>query len=161
MAEHQFSGEFQSPGGFVFGVQGWMWGEPRPTSITFFLDNTAKVSDQHGRPIRGVVTPDSKEVRFAHAPPSDDQAPDARAGLATHAQIIAALALERVDWQKLSWAGWPQLPYDELKGLPRLPPTPLEELRKIVDPSLRKDAMRVRREADTVRAQEMQAIAEE
>ncbi len=149
-----------SPGGFVFGVQGWSWGEPRPKSITFFLDGTAKVSDQHGRPIKGCVV-DNKEVRFASGPPSPDDAPDARKGLATHAQVIAALALERVDWKTLTWAGWPQLPYAELKTLISLPPTPIEELRKIRDSSLRKDALRARREVDEERAKEMQAIEEE
>lgn len=154
MAEQQFSGEFQSPGGFVFGVQGWNWGEPRPTAITFFLDGTAKVSDQHGRPIRGTVV-DNREVRFAQGPPKADDSPGARAGLATHAQVIAALAAERVDWLKLSSAGWPQLPYAELKKLPEVPPTPLEELRKIRDPQLRKDALKLRREVDAVREKEL------
>lgn len=154
------SGEFQSPGGFVFGVQGWTWGEPRPRSITFFLDGTAKVSDQHGRPIRGTVV-ENKEVLFAQGPPKNDDAPGARANLASHAQVIEALAVERVDWRDLSCAGWPQLSYDELKKLPELPPTPLEELRKIRDPQLRKDAMRARREANEVRAKEMAALEED
>lgn len=159
MADPQFSGEFQSPGGFVFGVQGWTWGEPRPKSITFFLDNTAKVCDQHGRPIRGTVV-DSREVRFATTAPGNNDPPSARAGLATHAQVIAALAAERVDWRSLTCAGWPQLPYEQLRGLPELPPTPLEELRKIVDTDLRKDALRARREADEARAKENEALEE-
>ncbi len=58
-------------------------------------------------------------------------------------------------------AGWPQLPYDELKKLPELPQTPLEELRKIRDPQLRKDALRIRREYDGARQKELQAIEEE
>lgn len=139
------TGEFQSPGGFVFGVQGWTWGEQRPTSITFFLDGTAKVSDQHGRPIKGVVK-DNKPVYF---------------GRCTHAQLIAALAEERIDWQSLNCAGWPQLPYATLKGLKELPPTPLDELRKITDPELRKDALRMRRETDAAREKEMSAAADE
>ena len=54
-------------------------------------------------------------------------------------------------------AGWPQLPYDELKKLPELPPTPLEELRKIPDPALRKDAMRIKREWESAREKEFAA----
>ena len=74
MPEHEDLYGVTSPGGFVFGVSGWTWGEPRPKSITFFLDNTAKVSDQHGRPIKGTVV-DNKEVRFAAGPPSNDDPP--------------------------------------------------------------------------------------
>lgn len=159
MAE-DFVGSVQSPGGFVFGVQGWTWGEPRPRSITFFLDGTAKVSDQHGRPIAGTET-DGKKVLFAPAPPGNDDPPGTRAKYANHAQVIAALADERVDWLKLACAGWPQLPYAELKKLPSLPPTPLVELRKIRDPELRRDALRARREADEVREKELEAAAEE
>lgn len=147
MADHQDTYGMTSPGGFMFGVQGWTWGEPRPRSITFFLDNTARVSDQHGRPIRGSVI-DNKEFRFAAGPPPNDMIPGSRNHLATHAQVIAALAADRIDWLKLSRAGWPQLTYDELKKLPELPPTPLEELKKIKDPALRKDALRIRREYD-------------
>jgi len=145
MAEQDVAGQFQSPGGFVFGVQGWSWGEPRPQSITFFLDGTAKVCDQHGRPIKGAVV-DSKEVRFAVTSPTNDDLPTARAGFATHAQVIAALAAERVDWKVLCCAGWPQLSYEELQRLPALPPTPMEELNKIKDPVLRKAAQKARAE---------------
>ena len=156
MADNQNAiGGFQSPGGFVFGVQGWTWGEPRPKSITFFLDGTAKVCDQHGRPIKGTVV-DNKEVRFAHGPPSSDDMLGSRSTFATHAQVILALTAERVDWLKLDMAGWPQLSYAELVKLPSLPPTPLEELRKIANPALRKDALRARRESDVERAKEMQ-----
>ena len=162
MAEREDAYGFTSPGGFIFGVQGWTWGEPRPKSITFFLDNTAKVSDQHGRPIKGTVDPSTnREVRFASRPPAQDDPPGARAGLATHAQVIAALVVERVDWQKLACAGFPQLPYEELKKLPSLPPTPIEELRKIRDPQLRKDALKARREVDEARIKEEQVAAEE
>lgn len=149
-----------SPGGFVFGVQGWMWGEPKPTSITFFLDNTAKVSDQHGRPIKGTII-DGIKIRFADNPPGHNDQPNARGGFATHAQVIEALDAERIDWRKLTCAGWPQLPYEALMKLKELPPTPLEELRKIKDSSLRKDALRARRETDEVRAKEMQASEDE
>lgn len=58
-------------------------------------------------------------------------------------------------------AGWPQLPYDKLKELPELPQTPIAELKKIRDPELRRDALRIRREADQVREKELQAIADE
>lgn len=58
-------------------------------------------------------------------------------------------------------AGWPQLPYDDLKRLPELPPTPLEELKKIRDVALRRDAMRIRREADEAMQAEMISAEEE
>ena len=140
-------GEFQSPGGFVFGVQGFTWGEPRPTAITFFLDGSAKVSDQHGRPIRGALV-DGKKIMFADSAPENDQSGKItpRPQFATHAQVIAALSSERVDWKTLACAGWPQLPYAELVKLNgQLPPTPPEELAKIRDLQLRKDALKVRR----------------
>ena len=146
--------QFQSPGGFVFGVQGWLWGEPRPKSITFFLDGTAKVCDQHGRPIKGAIV-DSKEVKFAAAPPKFEDIPSARDHLATHKEVIAALTAEGVDWLKLYSAGWPQLPYAELVKLPELPPTPIEELSKIRNLGLRKDAIRARREADEAKVKEL------
>ncbi len=149
-----------SPGGFVFGVSGFSWGEPRPTSITFFLDNTAKVSDQHGRPIKGTIV-GTKAILFATNPPGNDDAPDARKHLATHAQVIAALHEERIDWLKLTRAGWPQLPYTELKKLVDLPPTPIEELRKIKDQTLRRDALKARREVDEARQKEYAAIEAE
>ena len=104
---------------------------------------------------------DNKEVIFAQGPPKNDDPPGARAHLATHAQVIAALIEERVDWRTLSCAGWPQLPYADLKALPEVPPTPLEELRKIRDPALRKDALRARREADEIRTKELAVSAEE
>ncbi len=140
---------FRSPGGFVFGVQGWMWGPPKPTCITFFIDNTAKVSDQYGRPIRGAVGVDNKEVYFAiTAPPDrkDNPNPKDRKHLATHAQVIEALLNEKVDWQTLTYAGFPQLTYGELKKLKQLPPTPVDELLFIPNPALRRDAVRIRRE---------------
>lgn len=155
-----------SPGGFVFGVQGWDWGTPRPRTITFFLDNTAKVCDQHGRPIRGTSV-DGKEVLFAMTaplagdpPPHDPQ----RKKYATHAQVIAALEQERIDWSKLTCAGFPQLPYEELKKLidkGMLPATPIEDLRSIKNPELRKAALKARREVDEVREKEEQAVMEE
>lgn len=158
--QSNMTGEYTSPGGFVFGVAGWTWGEPRPKSITFFLDGTAKVCDQHGRPIRGTSV-NNKEVKFAMTAPANDDTPETRKGLATHAQVIAALAAERIDWRTLSCAGWPQLPYAELKKLPELPPTPIDELKKIRDPSLRKDALKARREVDDARAKELVAAEAE
>ena len=164
MENENRSGEFKSPGGFVFGVQGWTWGEQRPTSITFFLDGSAMVCDQHGRPIKGTVN-DGKEVWFATSPPpgmmvTSGIAPPypkrqrevmeggvivKRQPLATHAEVIAALARERIDWATLTSAGVPQLSYDELKKL-NLPMASIEELRRIPDPELRKVTLRVRRE---------------
>ena len=144
--QRDYSGEFQSPGGFIFGVQGWSWGEQRPRAITFMLDGTCKVSDQHGRSIKGTVK-DNKPVYFDRC---------------THAQVLAALAEERVDWRSLNCAGWPQLPYAKLKELgDNIPPTPIEELRKIKNAELRKDALRIRREVDAARDKEMVATDEE
>ena len=60
-------------------------------------------------------------------------------------------------WKGICCAGWPQLPYAELKKLPRLPDTPAEELRKIRDPQLRKDALKMRRELDEVLAKQLEA----
>ena len=163
-------GNIVSPGGFVFGVQGWTWGEPRPRSITFFLDGTAMVCDQHGRPIRG-TTVEGKEVLFATSPPTIEFEGHKTVGyakrkLTTHAEIIAALAEERIDWRQLACAGWPQLPYDQLKEVygdefNGLPCTPLEELRKIGNAQLRKDALRARRERDDLQAKEMAGLMEE
>lgn len=149
------TGEVRSPGGFVFGVQGWVWGDQQPRSITFFLDGTAKVSDHHGRPIKGVQTADGHTVLFATSAPQADDMPDARIKFASHAQVIAALVAERIDWTKLTWSGWPQLPYDLLKKLDKLPPTPAEELLKIRDKGMRKDALRMRKEWDDARAVEL------
>lgn len=152
-------GQLQSPGGFVFGVQGWIWGEQRPTSITFFLDGTAKVSDQHGRPIKGVVR-DGKPTYFDKC---------------THAQVIAALEEERIDWKQLTCAGWPQLSYDELKKLKNIPPWPFSRehnpsssngtqctciVCSIKDPKLRKDALRLRQETGQLIEREMQEVAQ-
>lgn len=149
-------GEFESPGGFVFGVQGWTWGEQRPSSITFFLNGTAKVSDQHGRPIKGTVR-DGKPCYFDKC---------------NHAQVIAALAEERVDWRTLTCAGWPQISYEELKKLPTLPPWPFAAehmpssptgaactciVCSIRDPKLRQDALRAWKESSEVMEQEMRA----
>lgn len=140
------SGEFKSPGGFVFGVQGWTWGEQRPTSITFFLNGTCKVSDQHGRPIRGTISASGKPVYFESS---------------SHAEVMEALAEERVDWRTLNPVGWPQLPYAKLKELKELPPTPVSELRKIKDAPLRRDALKIRREVDEAQAKELQLTADE
>ncbi len=150
-----------SPGGFEFGIQGWMWPEPNPKSITFFLDGSAMVCDQHGRPIKGVVAADGSALYFATTPPSattDSSLPyekrfhvDRVEGgkkvrkhpLATHEQVIVALESERIDWLTLNRAGTPQLLYDKLKEVPNLPMTSEEELRRIPDPQLRKDVLRV------------------
>lgn len=169
MADNRDSlGGMVSPSGFVFGVQGWNWSDPKATSLTFFLDGTVMVSDQYGRPIRGSVI-DSKEVRFAMSPPPVDDTDEAlfsrllaeRRQLGSHAQVVRALEADRIDWTKLARSGWPQLAYEELKKLARVPPTPMEELHKIRDPKLRKDAMRLRREADESQQRELQEIDDE
>src|SRR5262249_9576158 len=84
-----------------------------------------------------------------------------RVKLATHAEVCAALEAEGIEWQRLAWAGWPQLPYEQLKELAATPPTPTEPLLKIKDAGLRKDALRLRREVDESRAQEAQKLATE
>lgn len=64
--------------------------------------------------------------------------------------------------RSVSCAGWPQLTYEELKKLPEVPMTPAEELRKIADPKLRKDAIRLRQEADAqYNVQELEEATEE
>ena len=123
--------------------------------------------------------------------------------VATHAQVVAALAAEKIDWlacevkhrmkdgtvrvrsgltlaeatklqaklladgcpqvevtRSIVTAGWPQLSAEQLASMD-LPPTPLEELRKIRDPILRKAALGARRAADDVKAKEMQAAEAE
>lgn len=202
-------GEWQntvSPGGFEFGLQGFTFGAPIPRSITFFLDGSALVADQYGRVIRKAVSPDGTEVLFADRPPDASRDPSGREGqvvarpqFATHAQVIAALLAEGINWlayevrwrnqngqpqarggltledaskmqvrllqegktavlmeRAIACAGWPQLKYSELVKLPETPPTPLEELMKIRDPELRKDALRRRREVDAAREKELQ-----
>jgi len=164
MADSQLIGGTQqgagvSPGGFEFGVQGWNWGDPRPTSITFFLDNTAMVCDQHGRPIRGVVdTTTNKDLKFAMSPPIADRGGDVapRPQFATHEQVVKALDAERINWQSLECAGWPQLSYKQLKEMKEMPATPPEELEKIKGRTQRRDALKVRREWDDVRLKESQ-----
>lgn len=147
--QDDFSGQFRSPGGFIFGVQGWMWGPPRPSCITFFIDNTAKVCDQYGRPIRGAII-GNKEIRFAINPPNPEDNLVERRKLATHVQVIEALAAEQVNWQTLTYAGFPQLPYADLKKVKQLPPTPIEDLLKIANPILRRDAVKMRKELNDI-----------
>jgi hypothetical protein len=77
-----------------------MWAQPVVTSVTFFLDGTAMVSDQYGRPIRGLVLDDGRVVLFAPTPPEAnmERTIAARPQYATHAQVVAALALDlRID----------------------------------------------------------------
>lgn len=124
--------EVKSPGGFVFGIQGWSYGEVRPKSVTFFTNGTTRVADQHGNAIAELV--------------------------GTHAEVIAKLDDAGVNWQKLDWVGWPQLPYAELKELIKFPETPLDELTRIKDKSLRADAMRMRRELDAAKAEELEEV---
>lgn len=190
-----------SPGGFEFGVVGWVWGQPVPKSITFFVDGSAMVCDQYGRPIRRAILPDGSELRFADCPPDANKegmvAP--RPQFATHVQVLAALAAERIDWtsyevryrsrdgnrrvngnltleaalklqerllregygqvameRTIACAGWPQIPYEDLMKLPELPPTPTDELEKIGDPKLRRDALRAKSEVAAARDRELQ-----
>lgn len=137
------------PAAFVFGVQGFTYNSPIPTSVTFNTDGTAVVSDQYGRPIEDLVTKtvaQGKDVTVSHL---------------SHQEVVKRLVEQKVDWQALSCAGWPQLPYAELKKLKAVPPTPEEELRKIKDRPLRLDALKMRREADAEMRKEMEAAAAE
>lgn len=199
-------GQYRSPGGFDFGIQGWSYGEPVPRSITFFIDNTAVVTDQYGRVIRRAILPDGREIKFADKPPESmqDGVVVARPEFATHAQVIEALVAERIDWQSyevrqikkdgtqnvvsgltldkailkqrqfidggarsasiersIVYAGWPQLPYEELKKLTEVPHTPESTLMKIADPVLRRDALRLRRETSQAVKQELEVSTSE
>lgn len=58
-------------------------------------------------------------------------------------------------------AGWPQLPYDQLKKMAEIPPTPVDDLKKILDPNLRKDALRFIREIREIKDREAQNTEEE
>lgn len=179
-----------SPGGFEFGLQGWSWPEPVPCGITFFLNNTVMVTDQFGRAIRGAEV-DGKRVFFAvSAPRADDPEPGfvrapspsgsgvVRMRLATHAEAVAALEAERVDWVGLNRAGWPQLDYASLKKLPGLPAWPFDAEHNpatgltpgrtcncvvcaVRDPEVRKAALRARAEAEEAAAREMEAAYSE
>lgn len=162
------------------------------------------VCDQYGRQIRRALTAQG-EVHFADSAPegSQDGRVVSRPRFATHAQTIAALAAEGINWQayrvthvtptnqarvrgglslaeagklqeklmqegntsvviarEIVSAGWPQLRYEELVKLAELPPTPAEELKKIMNAELRRDALRARREADSQMEKELQAAAE-
>lgn len=211
------TGTVISPGGFEFGVQGFTYGPPVPKSITWFLDNTALVADQYGRPIRRIVNNDGTTYDLADCPPLAGQQGivDARPQFATHKQVIDALKAENINWfayevsyieiggrrrrrtgltfeeagkvqtdlihkgnrqvrieRTIACAGFPQLPYEELKKLPTtaLPPSPNtpeefrayeNELRKIRDPQLRKDCLRMFRELHEIRAAELRSLDEE
>lgn len=117
--------EVKSPGGFVFGIQGYSYGEVRPTSVTFFMDGTARVCDHHGNKMLS----------------------------GTHAEVIAELEEASVNWQTLACAGWPQLPYALLKELTYAPATPIDELMKIKDRVLRADAVKFCKERDAEAAE--------
>lgn len=202
-SESNEGGMVVSPGGHVFGVQGWTYGQPVPKSLTFFLDGTCLVADQYGRPIRGAQANDGRQYLFAMTPPEANREGFVitRPQYATHAQTLESLRAEGINWlayevryvnkqgggmqsrsnlskpdatkmqerlireghgavmivSAIACAGWPQLPYDELKKLPPevLPPIPplreahqayLGELRKIPDPVLRRDAIKYRKE---------------
>jgi hypothetical protein len=141
--------EHTSPGGFVFGVQGFSYADPIPTCITWYIDGTAAVIDQYGRPIDAWTT---------HVVVSASKTAVARL---SHQEVVKKLADAGVNWQALTSAGWPQLPYAELKKLRELPPTPEDELRKIKDKPLRLDALKMRREADKAVREQMQAAEAE
>lgn len=186
----------ESPSGKIFGIEGWTYGQPEPKSITFFLDNTAMVCDQYGRPIRRAVLNDGKEIQFADTPPdaSREGEINPRPQFATHAQTLAALKAEGYDWtlyevkyvmldgrrrtqgrlplaealkrqikliqegnrlvtvgKMVESAGWPQISYEELKQLQHLPPTPVEELLRILDPKTRRDAVKIKTEQEDAR----------
>lgn len=172
-----------SPGGFeFFGLVGWAPPPQGVVGITFFIDGTAMVTDQHGRPIRGVVKPGSTPIYFAMQPPKqDNQNPGYRESineqgkktlvkLATHLEVVRALEGEGIDWRGLTSAGWPQIPYADLKKLKALPPIPFQKDHdpnpqngapctcvacSIKDPVIRKDAIRIHAEINAARAKEV------
>jgi hypothetical protein len=98
-----------SPGGFEFGVTGWRWPYPVPSSVTFYLDNTASVFDQFGRPIKGVVLPDGKAIRFATTPPKADGCDsNLRKIFASHKDVVSVLMGEHIDLiQEMNEVGSP------------------------------------------------------
>lgn len=100
VGNEQQSWNGRSPGGFEFGIQGWVYGPPIPRSITFFLDGSAMVCDQYGRPIRKAILDSGEELTFADSPPESNREGTVvpRPQFATHAQTIAALQAERYDW---------------------------------------------------------------
>lgn len=169
MAHQEDIYNLPSPSGHIFGVQGFTYGVAVPKCITFFLDNTAKVCDQHGRPMRGTMV-DNKKVEFAQGPPQADDKPGARSHLATHKQVIAALLYEKVDWQTLEMAGWPQLTYDELKEMKKFPAWPFDSTHSvreqrqcyclfccIKDKGAREAALRYKLDQDRVIQQQIEA----
>lgn len=177
---YEFASIRKTEGGTPFGVEGWVPPEQRVRSITFFLDGTAMVCDQRGQPVRGVDV-NGKATYFALTPPvHHNPKPGYRAGqvvggrqqylkLATHAEVVAALAEERVDWEQLTWAGWPQLPYEQLKALQKPPLWPFAEGHvagspvglsctcvrcSVRDPELRAASLRYRKELEEQQVEE-------
>jgi hypothetical protein len=148
----QFQGLKTSPGGFCFGLENFTWPEPVPCAITWYLDGTASVFDQFGRPIKGFVTSDGREVLLADRPPEHQQATlkiRRTEKFCTHLQAVQALEAEEVDWRTLPSSGWPQLPIELLRSLPNLPDPPLDQLHGIKSESLRKASLLRRLEMDT------------
>lgn len=136
--------KFNSPRDIPFGIEGWSYGEIKPTTITFFTDGSAIVADHRGNPIEKLGT-----LSLPTLPPSSDEdSPSKRAKYPRHSEIIAELTTMGINWQKLVYAGWPQLEYEALCEIEALPPTPREELAKIRNKALRADALKKRDEAD-------------
>ncbi len=136
--------QIASASGIPFGIEGFDYGETRVRSVTFMLNGNTRVCDHRGNEVR--------EMR------------------GTHAEVIARLKEAGYEWyldeNRALWlkhgkdaictAGFPQLPYDELKELPAIPVTPLDELMKIRDKLLRVDAMKARKEADASAAEQLE-----
>ena len=80
-----------------------------PSSVTFYLDNTASVFDQYGRPIKGVVLPDGKAIKFATTPPkADDCDINLRKSFASHKEVVDIMLTERIDLiQEMNETGAP------------------------------------------------------
>lgn len=136
--------EFRSPADIPFGIQGWSYGDIKPTSITFFIDGTAIVADHRGNPIEKLGA-----LRMPLQPPTNEEdSYQKRASFPRHAEVIAELRQMGIDWQRLTYAGWPQLEYEQLKEIAVLPPTPRDELARIRVKALRADAIKMRDEAD-------------
>lgn len=141
----------------------------------------AKVCDQHGRPIKGTVSEEGTVVLFNKCSHAQTIAALQAEGIDVLAAINDAggqcLRCKGTKMFNNKWCpvcyhkasgtstglkpmvtctGWPQLPYDKLKKLKNLPMTPIEELVKIHDQELRRDALKMRKEME---AEHQKALA--
>ena len=113
----------------MFGIQGFSYANPIPHGITFMLDDTTVVYDQYGRVCTGKAIPGDKDRKCEYE--------------GTHKEVIERLRANGIDWQNLSWAGFPQLPYSDLKKLKHIPQELSEDdWKKVPHGTIRKDMKR-------------------